>query len=78
VAEAVGGVLAAVVALADPVLIVVGGPWGSHVLDAVAAAFGRLPRHVAVRAADVTTEPSLAGARSAAVSRLRADVAATR
>jgi len=78
VAEAVSGVLAAVVALADPEVIVVGGPWGSHVLDAVAAAFARLPRHVPVRAADVTTEPSLAGARTAAVSRLCADITAAR
>lgn len=78
VGEAVSGVLAAVVALADPEVIVIGGPWGTHVLDAIAAAFARLPRHVPVRAADVTTEPSLAGARTAAVSRLRADIVAAR
>ena len=51
-ARAVGGVLAAVVALADPALVVLGGPWGSDpaVLAAVSAAFGALPRHVPVRA----------------------------
>lgn len=77
--NAVSGVLAAVVALADPEVIVIGGPWGSHpvVLDTIATAFARCPRHVPVRAARLTTEPSLAGVRSAALRRLRADIVAT-
>jgi predicted NBD/HSP70 family sugar kinase len=77
--EAVSGVLTAVVALADPETIVVGGPWGSHpaVLDAIATAFARCPRHVPVLAARVTDEPSLTGARTAALRRLRADIVAT-
>jgi predicted NBD/HSP70 family sugar kinase len=76
--QAVGGVLAAVVALADPELIVVGGSWGAHplILDAITAAFTRMPRHVAVRAATLRTQPSLAGARADALSRLRLAVVA--
>jgi predicted NBD/HSP70 family sugar kinase len=79
IGEAVSGVLAAVVALADPETIIIGGPWGRHavVLDAIVAAFAGHPRHVPVRAAQLTVEPSLAGARSAAVSRLRSAIVAT-
>ncbi|MEV4518438.1 ROK family transcriptional regulator [Dactylosporangium sp. NPDC049525] len=80
VARAVGGVLAAVVALADPALIVLGGPWGSRppVLAAVRAAFARLPRHVPVRPAEGTDEPSLAGARAHALHSLRDAIIAAR
>ena len=62
---AVSGVLAAVVAVADPSVIVVGGEWGTHpqVLAAVEEAFARLPRRAPVRSARVTDEPALAGAR---------------
>jgi predicted NBD/HSP70 family sugar kinase len=75
-AEAVSGVLAALVALVDPGLVVIGGSWGRHpvIIDAVSAAFGRLPRHVPVRAAELTDQPSLAGARSDALSRLRSAI----
>ena len=71
--RAVSGVLAAVVALTDPELIVIGGSWGTHpaVLDAVTSEFDALPRHVPVRAAAVTVEPSLAGARGGALEELR-------
>jgi predicted NBD/HSP70 family sugar kinase len=77
-ARAIGGVLAAVVALADPALIVIGGPWGTHprVIDAIRAEFERLPRHVPVRPATVTGEPSLAGARSQALRSLRTAIVA--
>ncbi|WP_326999739.1 ROK family transcriptional regulator [Dactylosporangium sp. NBC_01737] len=80
VARAVAGVLAAVVALADPALVVLGGPWGSDpaVLAAVSAAFGALPRHVPVRAPACTGEPSLTGARTHALATLRAAIIATR
>ena len=69
---AVSGVLAAVVALADPQVIVIGGGWGSHpaVLRAVDESFGRLPRHTPVRSATVTDEPALAGARQHALAGL--------
>jgi predicted NBD/HSP70 family sugar kinase len=76
--RAVSGVLAAIVALADPELIVIGGPWGARpaVLAAIAAHFRRHPRHVPLRAVAVTAEPSLAGARGHAVGALRAAIVA--
>jgi predicted NBD/HSP70 family sugar kinase len=76
--DAVGGVLAAVVALADPQAVVVGGSWGGQpaILDGIAAAVARLPRGVPVRAAGPTAEPSLAGARADAVGRLRSAIVA--
>ena len=45
--QAISGVLAAVVALADPELIIIGGSWGSHpvILDTISTATARLPRH---------------------------------
>jgi predicted NBD/HSP70 family sugar kinase len=76
--RAVSGVLAAVVALADPELIVIGGSWGAHplVIDAISAEFSRTPRPAAIRAATLRTEPSLAGARADALGRLRAAIVA--
>ena len=76
--QAIGGVLAAVVALSDPELVVIGGSWGTHplVLDAITTAFTRMPRHVALRAAKLTAEPSLAGARTDALNRLRLAIVA--
>ncbi|MGQ5259803.1 ROK family transcriptional regulator [Micromonospora sp. ZYX-F-536] len=76
--RAVSGVLAAVVALADPRLILVGGPWGSRpaILDAIATEFTRMPRHVEVRPARLTEEPSLTGARAEALDRLRSAIIA--
>jgi predicted NBD/HSP70 family sugar kinase len=76
--HAISGVLAAVVALADPELIVIGGSWGAHplILDAITTAFARMPRPVALRAATLRTEPSLSGARADALDRLRASIVA--
>ena len=76
--QAISGVLAAIVALADLGLIIIGGSWGRHpaVMEAIASAFGRLPRHVPVRGAELTDQPSLAGARSDAVRRLRSAIVA--
>lgn len=74
VGRAIGGVLAALVALTDPEVVVVGGPWGPAVLDTIAAAGAELPQPVAVRAAPVTTDPSLAGARADALDRLRSAI----
>jgi predicted NBD/HSP70 family sugar kinase len=76
--QAISGVLAAIVALADPGLVVVGGCWGRHpvVLEVISSAFAGLPRQVPVRAAALTDQPSLAGARSDAVRRLRSAIVA--
>ncbi|HEX8518255.1 MAG TPA: ROK family transcriptional regulator [Pseudonocardia sp.] len=76
-ARAVCGVLAGLVALADPELVVVGGNWGPApaVLDAVREEFARLPRHVPVRPARVTDRAPLAGARAHALDALRAAIA---
>ena len=79
VAEAVCGMLAALVALSDPEVIVLGGPWGSTpaVLEAVRARFAAYPRPVPLRAPRVEAEPALTGARSSALDELRAAVIAT-
>ena len=76
--QAIGGVLAAVVALADPELVVVGGPWGRHpvILGLIVAAAACLPRPAQVQAAALTAEPSLAGARLEALGRLRSAILA--
>jgi predicted NBD/HSP70 family sugar kinase len=70
-AEAICGVLAAVVAVADPETVVLGGSWGPAILPDVAAAFADRPRHVPLRAAQVTDEPSLLGARQQALDDLQ-------
>ncbi len=71
--RAVAGVLSAVVALTDPAVVLVGGPWGRHpgVLAAVAREFADAPLHVPVEAAAVTDEPSLTAARETALEQLR-------
>ena len=76
--QAVSGALAAIVALTDPELVIIGGSWGSHpaVLGAITADTARLPWPVPVRGAELTEEPSLAGARLDALSRLRSDIVA--
>jgi predicted NBD/HSP70 family sugar kinase len=76
--QAISGVLAAIVALADPGLVIIGGSWGRHpvIMETISSAFARLPRHVPVRAAELTDQPSLAGARSDAVRRLRSAIVA--
>jgi predicted NBD/HSP70 family sugar kinase len=77
-ARAIGGVLSAAVALADPAVVLLGGPWGRHpdVLAAVAREFAQAPRHVPVEAAAVVDEPALAGARETALERVRDAVVA--
>jgi predicted NBD/HSP70 family sugar kinase len=72
-ARAVCGVLSAAVALADPAVVLLGGPWGRHpaVLAAVAREFRRAPRNVPVAASAVQDEPALTGAREAALQQLR-------
>lgn len=75
-ADAVCGVLAAAVALADPEVVVVGGTWGPAVADAVAERFTGLPRYVDLRPTAVTHEAPLAGARRQAIQDLRETVLA--
>lgn len=76
VVAAIEGVLAAQVALCDPEVVVVGGEWGTPaVVDAVATRFREAARHVPVRAATVTGEPALTGARGQALHDLRAVIA---
>ncbi|HMM96097.1 ROK family transcriptional regulator [Phycicoccus sp.] len=72
-AVGVAGVLAALVALADPAEVVLGGAWGSHpaLVERVGEVFGRMPRHVPVRPPEVTEHPALVGARQEALRRLR-------
>ena len=76
-ATAVEGVVAAMVALADPEVVVLGGPWGAApaFVDAVARRVGRGPRPVPVRAASVTHDAPFAGARRSALDDLRTLIA---
>ncbi|MFC5719419.1 ROK family protein [Streptomyces gamaensis] len=71
-ARAIGGVLAAAVALADPELIVIGGEWGGcpPLRAELDRHFGRSPRPARLVAAEVAS-PELAGARLRAVEELR-------
>jgi predicted NBD/HSP70 family sugar kinase len=68
-ARAIGGVLTSVTALCDPQLVVLGGPWGGRpaVIDAVRAVAVGLGQPVEVRAAVVTEQAPLSGARTAAI-----------
>ncbi|MDQ0381265.1 ROK family transcriptional regulator [Amycolatopsis thermophila] len=77
-AAAIGGVLAALLALGDPGVVVLGGEWGSHpaLIDAVERRLREKPRRVPLRPAEVVTEPALAGARSHALVELRSRLAA--
>ena len=63
--------LSALVALADPAVVLLGGPWGPAILDAVRDEFERAPRHVPIEAAAVADEPALSAARAAALHQLR-------
>ncbi|BCY11320.1 ROK family transcriptional regulator [Actinoplanes sp. L3-i22] len=76
IAIAVSGVIAAVIALADPKEIVVGGSWGPFLISEIRAAMARMPRQVPVRAASLTGSPAWAGVRTEALRRLRASVIA--
>jgi predicted NBD/HSP70 family sugar kinase len=76
IARGVCGVLAALLAITDPEVVVIGGPWGPHpsIMEAIVAEFERYPRSAVVRPALVTEEPSLAGARGQAVLDLQAHI----
>lgn len=72
-ASAVCGVLVALVALADPECVIVGGAWGASepLLEAVRVELADRPRPVAIRTAEVPGEPALSGARCRALDELR-------
>jgi len=77
-AEAVSGILVAAVAFADPAFAVIGGPWGSAAPFAaeLTAALPARPRGIRIARPQVHDDPSLAGARAAAVHNLRDDLVA--
>ncbi|WP_338703184.1 ROK family transcriptional regulator [Streptomyces sp. Q6] len=69
-ARAIGPVLEAAVAFADPRLIVLGGTWGPALAETVARRLAQSPRPVPVIAASVA-DPELTGARTQAIEELR-------
>ena len=72
-ARAIAGAIAALIALADPEVVVLGGSWGTHpaLQQAIRTHLARLPRSVALRPAAVHDQPALAGARQRAIHQLR-------
>jgi len=76
IGEAVAGVVAALIAFADPQEIVVGGSWGPALIDSIRAATALMPRRVALRPASLTSHPVLAGVRAEALNRLRSAITA--
>jgi predicted NBD/HSP70 family sugar kinase len=75
-ARAIAGAVAALIALADPEVVVLGGSWGTHpaLEQAIRTHLARLPRSVALRPAAVHDRPALAGARQRAIHQLRASI----
>jgi len=78
VGTALSGVLAALVALCDPEMVILGGEWGGHpaVIDTVRARFLQSPRQVPIQPAAVKEEPALSGARRQALDDLRTAIVA--
>ncbi|WP_328474351.1 ROK family transcriptional regulator [Actinoplanes sp. NBC_00393] len=77
IGEAVAGVIAAIVALADPQEIIIGGSWGPQLIDSIRAATAGLPRPAPVRAATPDGNPVLSGVRAEALRRLQGAVVRT-
>jgi predicted NBD/HSP70 family sugar kinase len=75
-ARALAGAMAAVIAFADPALVIVGGPWGPALLDPLTREFAGAPRFVPLVEAAVKDEPSLTAAREAALYGLREAIVA--
>jgi len=75
-AAAVCGVLTAATALCDPQLIVIGGTWGTtqRMIEAIQRAFAQQLRTVPIQPALAADEPSLTGARTSAIAKLRTDI----
>ena len=71
-AEAVTGVVAAVVALTDPAQILIGGSWGPALIDPLRAAVAQTPRPVPLTPATATPDPPFTGARGEALTLLHA------
>jgi predicted NBD/HSP70 family sugar kinase len=73
IAVAIAGIIAALIALADPEVVILGGSWGTHPAlgRAIDAHLTRLPRSVALRPAVVHDQPALTGARHRAIHQLR-------
>jgi len=71
VGPAVAGVVAALIALADPDRVVVGGSWGPAYLEEIRRSVAELPRRVPIEAAAVPRDAALAGVRAEALNRLR-------
>ena len=78
-ALAIAGIIAALIALADPEVVVLGGSWGTHPLlqRAIDAHLALLPRSVALRPATVLDQPALTGARHRAIHQLRDTIIAS-
>ena len=74
---AISGVIAAIVAFADPREVVIGGTWGPALIEEIARATARTPRPVPLRPASTEiADPVLTGVRADALRRLRASLTA--
>jgi predicted NBD/HSP70 family sugar kinase len=71
-------VVAAAIAFCDPECVLLGGPWGADdaLLDSLRREFDSQPRSIPLDRAVSTDEPSLSGARTAAITALRTDIVA--
>lgn len=79
IAVAVCGVLVTFVALTDPEVIIIGGPWGRpELITAVAERLARQPRGVALRSSALISDAALTAARSWAVHDLQSELLSTR
>jgi predicted NBD/HSP70 family sugar kinase len=74
IGTAVSGIVAALVALADPEEIVLGGSWGPSLALQIRAAVARMPRTVPVRPASGAKDSVIKGVRAEALDRLRRTV----
>ncbi|HEV2886758.1 MAG TPA: ROK family transcriptional regulator [Jatrophihabitans sp.] len=77
-ARAVRDVVAAAIAFCDPERVVIGGPWGTEdaLLDSLRRDLDGQPRTIPLDRAVTADEPSLSGARTAAITALRTDIIA--
>ena len=78
IGRAVAGILSGAVAMVDPALIVIGGPWGGEptVLEDIDAELRALARHAPLEAARSATDAPHVGARMTATANLRAAITA--